>query len=199
MDKIIEDNIPSSESFSEESVKIERLDKAGIKVVTGAGNDYAENYINLYAIAGAVPIGALSHDGKRIAPYSNQNSLTSIYRVGDFIGRQVSGGIDINNDGKADFNDTLLSGEDKNADIVRGVPASKFVDTANYMYLRGMPYDTAQKFAKEYGELFFLSGMGYFRAGKDGNAKFDPANNGDTSQVSVNWGTSYATPNICGK
>lgn len=55
-----------------------------------------------------------------IAKYSNQSSLTTVYRVGEFKTRRVEGGVDINGDGKADFPTEVLSNDEELIASFRG-------------------------------------------------------------------------------
>ncbi len=87
---------------------IRELKDMGIPLITAAGNDHSRT-VNLLGIIGGTTIGALTPDG-RIAPYSNRSSLTTIYRMGEITLRTEKEGVDINDDGEADFPWSMTSG-----------------------------------------------------------------------------------------
>lgn len=175
------------------------LKEMGIPLITAAGNDYSGEYINLIGLHGGISIGALTYDGSSIAPYSNNNSLTSQYRIGDYIARATGDGIDINNDGITDFDQSLLSDDVTLADIYNGqnLEYTSLRSTVTKMIDNGVDASRAVAMESIYGE--FTLGGKYYRLQPDGTVQFDPANDGDNAQRSITVGTSFAAPAICTK
>jgi hypothetical protein len=190
--------------------RIKRLNALGVPVIMAAGNGFSHDVYNSYGLAGAILIGSLTHDGRHIAPYSNQSSMVTEYRIGDFIGRRVPGGIDIDNDGKADFPSKMLSGKRSLAETYNGQAAQPLPVTPNG-YENGfyrLKDDLAQNNEIDpenppanlgiYGDYVLKPHMTPFFI-ENGRWKFDPARDGDKRQVSTITGTSFALPNICSK
>lgn len=106
---------PGAESFYLRLYNVfTELNRLGVPLVTVAGNDgIAENF-NFYSLMpGAITVGALDKAGRR-ASYSNDNTLVSVYRYGDLDGYSTRDGIDLNADGRAEFQWWQLSGRPAN-------------------------------------------------------------------------------------
>jgi len=86
------------------------LKNQDVTIIVAAGNSHSKK-VNVLSLLGGISVGALTPDRNHIAPYSNQNSLTTIYRVGEFKTHRVPGGVDINGNGNADFSTPLLSND----------------------------------------------------------------------------------------
>lgn len=166
------------------------LQEMDIPLITAAGNQYSSSRVNLNAIFGGISVGALTHDGKEIAPYSNANSITHIYRIGDFISRKVPGGVDINNDGVVDFPDAVLS--------AKPLGSIKFESVGTYGKGKKLSAEMIGSWSRNYGDYVYDGHKG-FRKQQGGKITFDPAGTGDPSQVAIITGTSLAAPNICGR
>ncbi len=179
------------------------LKEMGVPAITGAGNDYSENF-NLLGVLGALPVGALTHDGNETAPYSDESSLINVRRPGDFIGHEIPGGIDINNDGQVDFKtDELSNGEKITAQfngqsIFNESPAGEH-RIPLFSEQSALNSKNTKKHIKTYGEYRHAPSDLLFRGNAAGKLIFDPANDGDPTQVTINSGTSFAAPNICSK
>ncbi len=168
-----------------------QLSDMSIPVITGAGNSFSQEEANIFSLMGAIPVGSLTHDGFKVTDYTNDNSLTVTYRIGDYIGRNVNGGIDINNDGLADFANSIMSGEATIAESLGGVEAPLPTDRADDLFRWTYESYYGQIKIKIAGEEFPFRII-------NGTLAFDPANTGDPSQVSLLNGTSLAAPAICG-
>jgi hypothetical protein len=171
-------------------------------VIAAAGNDYQAGIINIFGALGAVSVGALTHDRMGYASYGNVNSLTTIYRVGDYISRRVSGGVDINNDGFADFTADSLTGR-RNLSLsyngLRPQYVSALHDVFRETLNRGATPETATQAVRFYGRYRGAGPTLFLRVGTDGTLRFDPANDGDPRQVALTRGTSFAAPAICNR
>ncbi|PJB70899.1 MAG: hypothetical protein CO093_06545 [Alphaproteobacteria bacterium CG_4_9_14_3_um_filter_47_13] len=122
IEKIIETHEKNPNQYTQMVSKIHKaitiLKAMKVPVITGAGNDSSPNHVNMAALLGAIPVGALSHDGKKKLSISNINNLTSVYKVGEVFSRRVANDdIDINNDEKADFPSRILSNKRMIIDI----------------------------------------------------------------------------------
>lgn len=84
------------------------LEKLGVPTVVAAGNN-GPNYVNAFSLfPGVISVGSLDLDGtKRVL--SADNALVTEWRVGSFVSEQLADGIDINQDGKTDFSNSVLS------------------------------------------------------------------------------------------
>jgi hypothetical protein len=111
-DKLVDFYYKTHQQFTE-------LEELGVPVVIAAGNLHSKA-VNVLSILGGISVGALTPDGGDIAKYSNQSSLTTVYRVGEFKTRRVEGGVDINGDGKADFPTEVLSNDEERIASFRG-------------------------------------------------------------------------------
>lgn len=176
---------------------MQALIKMGVPVFASAGNYGSPEYINMYATYGAITIGAKTYDGKSIAGYSDVNSLTTVYRQGDYIARMVDGGIDINGDETPEF---------PSKDLSSGIPLSVIyeeasADSALQQGLFSIAGGRHDKFGdlNHYGQVILTANQKPFRIDKNGGVYYDPAGNGDRAQVKLLRGTSYAAPAICGK
>ncbi len=110
--------------YKEFNYAISRLHSMDIPVIVGAGNGYSTDKINIMALEGALPIGALKDDGISIAPLSNVNSLTTQYRIGYFNFFASYGGLDMNGDKVADIPASMLS----NVDLFFETPSEPSVE-----------------------------------------------------------------------
>jgi len=178
----------------------------GIPVITAAGNGFSNDSYNFYGMLGAITIGASTTDGQ-IAPYSNQSSLTSIYRTGDYIARKTADGIDINNDGIAEFSADILSGQQELATRFNGTTVrlnritkndwfkDGFYRLEDFLNATGM--NSLPGNFKTYGQYIHYPSLAIFRTDQNGKLLFDPTNDRSTNQVSLVMGTSFAAPAIC--
>ncbi len=206
--------------FGRNTIKgtIQKFADAGIAVVTVAGNGYSERRINMLGVFNTITVGALNYKGDARAPYSNDNSVTDIYRTGDVIVRRVSGGVDIDHDGNADFPEELLSDGPSPAERFNGQPLSRheiapadltdallagmdgFIPTVDALHgIKGVNISRAERAAEYYGSYVHILSRQFFRVDAQGNLLFDPSNTGDRSQIALINGTSFAAPAICGK
>lgn len=187
------------------------LNDRGVPVITAAGNGFSNDSYNFYGVLGAVSIGALTHDGAAIAPYSNRSSLTTEYRVGDFIIRKVQGGADIDGDGDADFDSSVLSGGASLIDPYNNAAARPMAVSAQIAPQEGLynlhsmltagriiDPDSPPENLDTYGAYIHYPSMTFLREDDAGRLHFDPAGDGDPSQTGLVIGTSFAAPNICG-
>lgn len=194
-----------------------RLARLKIPVVTASGNNYAHDVYNFFSLLpGVITVAALEFDGRLVAPYSNDNSLVDVYRIGHAVGRAVAGGIDFNGDEIFEVPSSILTGKAKVADLFRGqsletvlasyppkrkggLPGYELDRLADGLYriediqqkLRYSDIEVAEVKARggflHYPSLLVFKGTTY-----------DPVGNGDPRAVIDFWGTSYAAPNICG-
>lgn len=75
--------LPKIKKLNEELENIERLTAKGIPIYVGAGNK-GKNYVNLYSFADRVTtVGALEKNEKTKTPYTVDNSLVTIFEVGN--------------------------------------------------------------------------------------------------------------------
>ncbi|MEM7646397.1 MAG: hypothetical protein AAF203_05765, partial [Pseudomonadota bacterium] len=171
--------------------------------------------INFVSFMGATTVGSLTQFDGKPAPYSNLSGFVRDYRVGDIISRKVQGGIDINNDGVADFIDSQLSDGAQVADYFDGQPAQvSTLDEAREnlrkpTFLMGRDFlratypsatfetELLDRRDQVYGSLVQYPSQFHFRLAESGVALFDPAGDGSPNQVALNKGTSYALGNIC--
>jgi|GEM_PF-1484403 len=195
---------------------MQQLIDKGIPMVTAAGNGYSENSINLLGAFNTITVGALTYTGDMLAAYSNDNGVTDIYRTGDMIIREVADGIDINDDGVADFPQGLLSNGKTLTNVYNGLdPAvavipAHLIDAALAGKIKGIIPAEAVAHAKNasagraaaiaaYGGYVYYPSLLPFRTDEQGMLVFDPAHTKDTSQINFLSGTSLAAPNICGR
>ncbi len=189
---------PDVNSFYDSYKALKTLKEMGVSVITVAGNNYSKNIVNVLALFGAVPVGALTHDGSETAPYSNQNTLTTVYKTGDFISRKVEGGIDINNDKQVDFATDELSNGKSIAAQFNGMPVNTKTIAPISKYF-SLSDENMRKDSKIYGDYVHKPSNIQFRKDAAGNLIFDPAGDRDPTQEMLNTGTSFAVPDICNK
>lgn len=173
----------------------------GIPIVTADGNEYTDRTVNLYGVMGAITVGALTQDDKEHAPYGNQSILARIYRRGDYPLYKVPGGISFEAGGKPAFPDKDLSHAPETVALLQGrIPGSEpeIWPTTKVLALN-YPQGEQKRFqgsARLYGEWTHRSGT-TFHTDRNGRLVFDPAHNGDPTQVKLITGTSLASPAIC--
>ncbi len=212
-DKIIQaikDNYGDSHMLYSFFKDVQDLNKLGVPVMVASGNDYSTK-VNLASLMGTTSIGARDLNNK-VAAYSNENSYVSVYRPGDFIGRKIIGGVDINNDGVADFSQSELSGGQSLAsiykskkvelldikDVGKNLDNEFFISSRNFNLKTGVNSEaTLSLFDATYGDIsHYPSNMSFFTQ-RDGSLLFNPAGDNSLNQVSINYGTSFAIGNLC--
>ncbi len=189
---------------------VKDLEKLGVPVVIAAGNDYSTT-INLASLMGATSIGALDLNGE-VAAYSNENLYVNIYRPGDYISRELPGGIDINNDGIVDFESSLLTGQTKLKDWVSNnqpqilsiseaqtkLKESFLIESNDFHQFTGVSDQAIlSQYDQTYGDVVhYPSNMSFFKQ-PDGTLVFNPAKDNSSDQVAINSGTSFAIGSLC--
>ncbi len=187
------------------------IEDLGVEFIIPAGNDYSLK-INVATLVGGLSVGALSADGLSYAPYSNQSSLTEVYRVGDIIAKNVEEGIDINSDGVVDFNWDILSGGESIAqqyngsqatlstreDVIQNPDQETIISNRMFSELLGVENEkTLNTLAELYGEALHYPSQTPFHIDNQNKLYFDPENSGDRNQVAFIPGSSFALGNIC--
>lgn len=180
---------------------LRRLRADNVPTFTTAGNGYSPLKLNVIATFGAIAVGAELPGGKGPAPYSNANSMTRIYRQGDYISRAVPGGISISGGDRPDFTSAELSNGPRLAAIFAQLTPQYPNISPTLAYMQSNTWNAAlpnlQRYAARYGEWTLTTDGMTFRTSPQGTLVFDPAGNGDPAQVALNKGTSYALPALC--
>lgn len=187
------------------------INETGVEFISPAGNDYSLK-INVAALVGAVTLGAWDSSGTHPAPYSNQSSLTQVYRNGDIISKALPGGVDINGDGVVDFSNEILSGGTSIAQRYNGEPAilktreevvsnldqEALISNRMFNELMGIEdEDLLDQIVENYGEVVHYPSQTPFKIDEQNNLFFDPEGTGDASQVAFLPGTSFSLGNVC--
>jgi len=186
---------------------IDSFKDLGVPLFVPAGNNYSTK-INMASLLGAQSIGALHYHGKKVAAYSDQSPITTLFRQGDILSTQVKDGIDLNQDGRPDFLTSELSG---GAPVVlskglKDIPLLKeydpnvpefFMSSKKFNQMAGIHnLETLNQIDQDLGHLIHFPSHHYYRRDEKGIISFKPIKV-PFKYVQYNYGTSFAIGNIC--
>ena len=179
----------------------------GVPFFVPAGNNYSTK-INMSGLLGAEAVGATNYHGTKIAAYSDQSAITTIYRNGDILSYPVKDGIDLNLDGVPDFMYEELSHQEPlvinrknlNLPILENYDSSVpefFMKSKKFNTLYGISDESIlTQIDLDFGEYIHFPSGHYYRKNEKGEMIFSPIIS-TSFYTQYNYGTSFAVGNIC--